>query len=388
MTAYMTRVLPSMLFLCACLNAASPSPAATLWNELREKRDVLPQMHQEFDVSQEYKLQKGTQASKRTLLIDMSNSRWREKTVTGSGNRLRMFDGHDMFLMEEGGDEFVRVKRRDKAEIPAPAPYTISDADWSRTRELERRPCGFTSLDHPCVILDVPLKPQVAAGSSTSRRTEGDERVLIDLETGLLLSANRSEVREDAARSYVFTISYQMRKLTFGGAPDPEVAKLAAGVREVKELSAWNAAKLKKMLTGKPAPELNVQDIRGNPVSLADHKGKTVLLDFWTTWCPPCRADAPSLDKLYARYGERDLTILGVSVSEDRAVVEKFLGEHPHPFPTILTTENEMPRPYQIGVFPTYIVIEKDGTVGAAVEGGQGFSDLRRLLKKAGLEID
>jgi thiol-disulfide isomerase/thioredoxin len=159
-------------------------------------------------------------------------------------------------------------------------------------------------------------------------------------------------------------------------------------MREVKELSRWNAAKIKKQLAGKPAPELAVTDIERKSVALSAFKGKTVLLDFWTTWCPPCRADAPALDKLYRKYREQDLMIVGISVSEERAIVEKFLKEHPHSFPVALTSENEMPRAYQIGVFPTYIVINRDGTVASAVEGDQGFGELRKLLKKAGLEID
>jgi hypothetical protein len=80
--------------------------------------------------------------------------------------------------------------------------------------------------------------------------------------------------------------------------------------------------------------------------------------------------------------------IVGISVNEDRAIVEKFLKEHPHSFPVALTTENEMPRAYQIGVFPTYVVINRDGTLASAVDGEKGFADLRKLLKKAGLEAE
>ena len=75
-------------------------------------------------------------------------------------------------------------------------------------------------------------------------------------------------------------------------------------------------------------------------------------------------------------------------MSEDRPVVQKFLTEHPHPYTIALTTENEMPRPYQIGVFPTYIVIDSEGNLVAASEGEKGFSELRRLLKKAGLDTN
>jgi hypothetical protein len=80
--------------------------------------------------------------------------------------------------------------------------------------------------------------------------------------------------------------------------------------------------------------------------------------------------------------------IVGISVSEDREIVEKFLKQHPHSFATVLTTENELPRPYQVGAFPTYIAICRDGTIAGAVEGDRGFADLLKLLKKAGLETE
>ena len=73
---------------------------------------------------------------------------------------------------------------------------------------------------------------------------------------------------------------------------------------------------------------------------------------------------------------------------ELRAIVEKFLKQHPHEFPIVLTSENDMPRPYQIGLFPTYIVIERDGTIASAAEGDQGFAELRKMLKRAGLEAE
>ena len=75
-------------------------------------------------------------------------------------------------------------------------------------------------------------------------------------------------------------------------------------------------------------------------------------------------------------------------MSEDREIVEKFLKQHPHSFPIVLTSENDMPRPYQIGVFPTYVVIGRDGNLAAAVQGDKGFSELRKLLKNAGLEAE
>ena len=80
--------------------------------------------------------------------------------------------------------------------------------------------------------------------------------------------------------------------------------------------------------------------------------------------------------------------IVGISMNEDRAVVEKFLKAHPHTFPLILTSENELPRPYQIGIFPTYMVVSPDGTLTTAVQGDQGFGDLRKYLQKAGMDTE
>src|SRR5262245_48477073 len=76
--------------------------------------------------------------------------------------------------------------------------------------------------------------------------------------------------------------------------------------------------------------------------------------------------------------------IIGISIDEDRETVE-YLKKHPHGFPVVLSSENSLPRPYQIGVLPTYLVIGADGTLISAEEGDQGFGRLRKTLEKAGM---
>jgi len=189
--------------------------------------------------------------------------------------------------------------------------------------------------------------------------------------------------------AYKVNWTYSLTRMTYGVVLDTALFKVPeTGMREVKEFTKWDAARIRKELAGKPAPELEVTDIKGNPVSLANLKGKTVLPDFWTSWCPPCLADAPSLDKLYARYGSTNLMIIGISVNEERDIVERFLQKKPHVFPVVLTSENEMQHPYQVGKFPTYMVIAPDGTLNAAFEGDQGFGELRRHLEKAGMPTE
>jgi thiol-disulfide isomerase/thioredoxin len=311
--------------------------------------------------------------------------------VSGSGDRIRIFDGQDLFLLEAEGDEYVRAKRKSKEDDPAPGPYGSIELEWARAKEVERQPCGFSQINHSCIIVDAPVKKQIrlGTGEEITRISGGIARMAIDSDNGMLVQSRIQEVIENPRSSYVMELTYSLKRMNYGTAPDPSLFSLPeSGVHEVKQLSSWNVSRIKKQLLGKPAPQLEVTDIQGNPVSLAGLKGKTILLDFWTTWCPPCRADAPSLDKLYSKYGGKDLIIIGISVNEEREIVEKFLKDHPHNFPVVLTSENEMPRPYQIGEFPTYMVIASDGTLTSAAEGDQGFGELRKFLKKAGLDTE
>jgi thiol-disulfide isomerase/thioredoxin len=216
----------------------------------------------------------------------------------------------------------------------------------------------------------------------------GITRLVIDSQTGVLIQAYTHEQIDNQRGGYQLSWTYSLKRVNYGLAANAALFNLPEnGLHEVKKLTPWNLSRIRKQLVGKRAPELEVTDIQGNPILLSNLRGKTVLLDFWTSWCPPCLADAPALEKLNHRYADQ-LAIVGISVNEERAIVEKFLKDHPHSFPIVLTSEQEIPRPYQIDVFPTYMVIAPDGTLTSAVEGDQGFGDLRKFLKKAGMEVE
>jgi thiol-disulfide isomerase/thioredoxin len=371
------------------LNVNAQTPASKLLTELNTKREALPALHQEFEATQTTKTDASSRGLHRDLVVDISQGKWRERSITGFGDRVRIFDGQGQFVMETDGDEYIKIDRKVKEPAPEPGPYG-ADLEWAKATEVKRQPCGLSANDHTCLIVDVPVKKWMRADTNgkTTRLSDGVSRLAFDTETGVLIQSVTQEVIETSRINYEVDLTYSLKRMNYGTAPDESLFKLPEGLHEVKEFARWNAARIKKQLVGKPAPELEVTDMDGKPVSLSDFKGKTVLLDFWATWCPPCRADAPALDKLNRKYGEKDLAIVGVSVSEERDVVEKFLKSHPHGFPIVLTSENEMPRPYQIAIFPTYMVIAPDGTLTTAVEGDQGFAELRKFLEKAGMEVE
>jgi thiol-disulfide isomerase/thioredoxin len=375
-----------ILALFGTLSSPAQTPAGTRWAELTAKRDKLTSYHQEFEVVRTYAVPGGHRAAQRQLILDAAGTRWRERTVSGSENVVRLYDGQALFSFEEGAREYVRGKLP-PGDPPVPTAYRFGEPEWARAVELPPQPCKVTA--RPCVVLDVPLKGREmpGGGANAPRMLPGMMRLLADADSGLLVSYEASQEVQAPTGNYRQETRLNLKQMHFGKAAVASLFTVPANFREVTEFTPWNAAKIMEQFAGKPAPALQLKGIDGKAISLATYKGKIVLLDFWATWCPPCRADAPALEKLHRQHS-RDLAIIGISVSEERAIVEKFLREYPRAYPVALTTENELGRPYQAGPLPLYLVIDREGKLTAAVEGDQGMAELRRLLKKAGLDTE
>ena len=218
----MMRFLVSLAtLLVAAITSNAESPAGQLWEELKAKRDKLGGLHQEFDITQETKTMTGVKAAKRQLVLDVTGRKWREKSISGSGDRIRMFDGDDMLSWEEGSSEYIRIKRNAKEGDPVPLPYSVGDMDWSKGVEVQRRPCGLPGSDHQCVVLEAPLKRWMRSTRNgiSSRLLDGTEQNLIDLETGLLLSVRTVEAIGTSRANYRYSVTYALKRMSFGAAP-------------------------------------------------------------------------------------------------------------------------------------------------------------------------
>ncbi len=114
-------------------------------------------------------------------------------------------------------------------------------------------------------------------------------------------------------------------------------------------------------LVGKRAPDFTLTDLAGNEVRLDSYRGKTVLLDFWATWCGPCKAEMPLLERLHRE--QSNVVILGINVGEDRTVVKKFVDENAMPYKILLAGRDRVQSDYHAEGIPTNVVIDKDGRV-------------------------
>jgi thiol-disulfide isomerase/thioredoxin len=138
-------------------------------------------------------------------------------------------------------------------------------------------------------------------------------------------------------------------------------------------------------LVGKDAPPFEVKGLDGQTYRLSDFKGKPLLLDFWATWCAPCRDSVPVVESLYDEYRDQGLSVLAVS-SEDPEVVKTFLQGAPFPYPAVIGDEAGIEGSYLITLYPTFVMIGPDGRIAGYQGGFPGARGLRRLLESGGLK--
>lgn len=136
------------------------------------------------------------------------------------------------------------------------------------------------------------------------------------------------------------------------------------------------------------APAFSLQARGGGTISLEDLRGQVVLVNFWATWCGPCRQEMPHLEALYSRYKDLGFSLLGINVEEDSSDADEFLAETPVTFPILLDPENEVSQLYDVIAMPSTVLIDRAGNMRFIHHGYQpGYEDeyqsqVRALLRE------
>ncbi len=135
---------------------------------------------------------------------------------------------------------------------------------------------------------------------------------------------------------------------------------------------------------GTVAPDFTLRDLGGKEVKLSDLHGRPVLLDFWATWCAPCRAVMPVVELLHREFNDKGLVVLGVD-DEDPEVIVKFLQKSGYTLPTLHDPDRQVYNRYEVGGIPTMILIDKQGKIALfKVESGT-YEELRDALRAQGI---
>jgi thiol-disulfide isomerase/thioredoxin len=122
----------------------------------------------------------------------------------------------------------------------------------------------------------------------------------------------------------------------------------------------------------------------GDPLGPADYPGRVVVVDFWATWCTPCRAQASILEGLHADWSGRGVQFLAVDVAEERETVEKFVQERPFPYPVLLDVEDAVSAQIGLVALPTLMIVNTEGEVTYLEAGLVDKRRLERLFEAAG----
>jgi peroxiredoxin len=161
------------------------------------------------------------------------------------------------------------------------------------------------------------------------------------------------------------------------------VSKLAIAAIALFIAQPANAAiKLKKDAQRKHAPEFELQDVQGRNVRLSDYAGKVVVLDFWATWCAPCKASMPWLMELSEKYRDAGLAVIGISMDEGGWQVVKPFAEKMHITYPILLGDKRVAYLYgDVDALPLAFFVDRNGRVAAIHLGTANRNEFERIIR-------
>jgi len=141
-------------------------------------------------------------------------------------------------------------------------------------------------------------------------------------------------------------------------------------------------------LTGQPAPDFALKSSSGDNLRLSEHRGDVVMVNFWATWCGPCRQEMPLLDELYSRYQRVGFSLLGVNIDDNSSKAMNMISELGVSFPVLFDSRKEVSKLYDVDAMPVTVIIDREGTVRYVHQGYKpGYEEMyldqiRSLLRE------
>jgi len=141
-------------------------------------------------------------------------------------------------------------------------------------------------------------------------------------------------------------------------------------------------------LTGQQAPDFALKSSTGKNLRLSEYRGEVVMINFWATWCGPCRQEMPLLDELYTRYQRVGFSLLGVNIDDDSSRALQMIEELGVNFPVLFDASKQVSRLYEVEAMPVTVLVDREGTVRHVHHGYKpGYEDkylteVRALLRE------
>lgn len=131
---------------------------------------------------------------------------------------------------------------------------------------------------------------------------------------------------------------------------------------------------------GGTVTDFTIGSLDNGQISLADYEGEVIIMNFWATWCPPCRAEMPGLNRFYETYKDEGLVVLAVNEEESAEQVRPFIEANAFTFPVLLDTEGGVAQQYSTRSFPTTFIIDREGVIQHVQTGEISEDELARIV--------
>jgi thiol-disulfide isomerase/thioredoxin len=149
----------------------------------------------------------------------------------------------------------------------------------------------------------------------------------------------------------------------------PAVMALALGIAATLAAAPAADATSAPATARAPAPDFKLAARGGSSLSLSQFKGQVVMINFWATWCGPCRQEMPLLDAMYKKYKPMGFTLIGVNVEPDSKAAEAFLGKVPVSFPVAFDPDSKVSQMYQVQGMPSTVIVDRKGNTRVVHKG-------------------
>lgn len=275
----------------------------------------------------------------------------------------------------DAGDLLGRVLRR------YPERYGSLGERIERARTLRFEEVQLASRRVSCIVVEAHYNAPPGVAKGKIRRT-----FWIDPAGPLILREVAVASTHPAALSHPVEVTQTVKFSV--AAPDPDVSEemftfvAPDGAREVASLAA-----ARQPSAGPPdrtAPDFALSDLQGATFRLSEFRGKVVLLNFWASWCGPCRVEMPRIEALGREFQDRGLVVVGVN-DEPRSTARAYLEAHELGLRSLVDLDSRVAKQYQVDALPTVIVVDREGKVASYLRGSRPKSVLRREIEKAGL---
>ena len=392
----------TILFLSISASAQTPTDAQAILKKVNETYRNLKSYQFEYKTVSDSKIERegltsSTHDERLSRITAVRPDRIRVETQDSHSSVIFVADGQTVWMYSSQLNAYTK-RASGRVDIFAAADRTASRyenmarsantklADYARLtaephnlRLLPDETITVEGRQIPCYVLSIARGP----GSDND-----NTRYWIDRGRYLVLRESTDEI----SRIGTDSVMRSLRLVNFVSAainqPAPDSAFSYTPPKSAIEINRLDPESLARKRNapanwiGQAAPNFTLTDLNGATVSLQSLRGKAVLLNFWASWCGPCRAEMPHLEKLHREYKNRDVIILGID-DEEADVAQAYLKRYGYTFNSLIDAQKQASRLYRISAIPQSFFITKDGKIAAHVLGTRLESALRDGIEKA-----